>query len=218
MAGRGKHNTGTAKGVAVWYRQQRWTDTSAVELFAMPLEGQQLVASWTIGDVRADVERWTTDVDELATSDATGRDTTTRYELRHVDEAGKVRGTSHLRRVVAEEVDEAGEVKPTGDLLSINVQLQKSLERANAQVIESSRVATQTAAAAIEAQKASLVMLSQAYTLIGGLQASNVELHADKLDAKPAPAQPSAGDEAFRELIKIIGPKVAMKLLENMED
>lgn len=213
----GKHNTGTAKGVLVWYRQQRWTDASTIELFAVPLEGQQLVASWTLADVRADLERWSTDVDELATSDAAGRDTTTRYELRHSDEAGKVRGTSHLRRVVAVEQDETGEPKPTGDLLSINVQLQKSLERANAQVIESSRIATQTAAAAIEAQKASLVMLSQAYTLIGGLQATNVELHADKLDAQPS-KQASAGDEAFRELVKLIGPKVAMKLLEKMED
>ena len=209
-------HTGTAKGFEVWYRQQRWGDGATVELHALAMEGPQCVATWSVEDMRAQgIGEWAQSVDDLASSDASARDVTTRYELRHVGGDGRTRGTSNLRRVVVRDEDATG--KPTGDLMSINVQLQKSLERANGQVIEAARVATQVAQASADAQRQSMVLLGQAYALIGALQTTNVEMHADRIESQP-PTKRTAGDEAFAALVQHVAPIAVATFMESMDD
>ena len=207
-------NTGTIKGIAVWYRQQRWSDGARVELHAVPMEGAQLVSSWSVPEIRQGVDLWTEEVDAVASTDATGRETSTKYELRNIDDEGRVRGIMHLRRVVAPR-DGDDDTKPTGTAESIIQQLQRSLERANAQVIESARVAVQVAQSAVDSQRASMALLGQAYQTIGALQQSNVLMHADQIE-KPKPREKSVGDVAFEEVVKLAVPVLARKVISEM--
>lgn len=209
-----KANTGTIKGIAVWYRQQRWSDGARVELHAVPMEGAQLVSSWSVPEIRQGVDLWTEEVDAVASTDATGRETSTKYELRNIDDEGRVRGIMHLRRVVAPR-DGDDDTKPTGTAESIIQQLQRSLERANAQVIESARVAVQVAQSAVDSQRASMALLGQAYQTIGALQQSNVLMHADQIE-KPKPREKSVGDVAFEEVVKLAVPVLARKVISEM--
>lgn len=209
-----KANTGTIKGIAVWYRQQRWSDGARVELHAVPMEGAQLVSSWSVPEIRQGVDLWTEEVDAVASTDATGRETSTKYELRNIDDEGRVRGIMHLRRVVAPR-DGDDDTKPTGTAESIIQQLQRSLERANAQVIESARVAVQVAQSAVDSQRASMALLGQAYQTIGALQQSNVLMHADQIE-KPKPREKSVGDVAFEEVVKLAVPVLARKVMSEM--
>jgi len=209
-----KANTGTIKGIAVWYRQQRWSDGARVELHAVPMEGAQLVSSWSVPEIRQGVDMWTEEVDAVASTDATGRETSTKYELRNIDDEGRVRGIMHLRRVVAPR-DGDDDTKPTGTAESIIQQLQRSLERANAQVIESARVAVQVAQSAVDSQRASMALLGQAYQTIGALQQSNVLMHADQIE-KPKPREKSVGDVAFEEVVKLAVPVLARKVMSEM--
>jgi predicted kinase len=195
-------SSGTPITLGAWIRNSKVVEASTFELSSVSMEGPQIVATWTGAEVLADHEAWCAAVDALATQDAQGRGQTTRYELRHVRD-DRVVGTTHLRRVLAADKEDASSFD--GSSQAVIRQLAQSMERAHSQVIEAAR-------AAIEAQRASMVLLGQAYTLIGGLQASNVELHAEKLENSPAQ---SKQNEAFSEMLKLVGPVLMKKLMEG---
>lgn len=199
-------STGTPKSIATWLRNLRVDSECTFELAARSMEGFQAVASWTGAEVAAEPEQWAERVDGLTTADAAGRGLTTAYELRQI-RGERVQHTTHLRRVIALEKDPAGDGFD-GSSQAVIRQMAQSMERAHSQVIEAAR-------AAIEAQRASMVLLGQAYQLIGGLQATNVELHAQQLEATPAH---SRKDDTTKALIETFGPIVMQKLLTELNN
>ncbi len=206
-----KH-TGTPKGIQVWFRSLMTTDESRVELVAVALEGPQLVTEWSKSEVVRDLEAWSNQVDELALNDAQARDLTTRYELRHLV-GDRMRGVFHLRRVVERDPEESSQMHmgPAHDAAGMIRQLSLSLERAHAQVIDSARVATSTANAAIASQQAALATLAQSYLLIERLQ-DRIRVQEPEPEA---PKPPSAGDVAFQEVIKQVTPMLVGKLMAS---
>ncbi len=210
-------DTGTVKGIKVWLGQQRAAAGAVVELHACPIDGRVLVSSWELAEIKGDVDAWAPLVDELATSDARSRgEPTMSYDLiMRVDDA--TRGTMRLRR---EGIEPGGQRQPTGSMQDIVAQLQKSTERAHAQVIESARVATQTAQAAYAGQAAALTALSQAHALIGSLMTTNVSLHADRIDATDAAAAAATSknpkDDMFRTMMELAMPTIVERLGEHL--
>jgi hypothetical protein len=196
-----KH-TGTAKGIATWLRNCRIDDESSFELAALEMNGAQTVASWTRDEVTPDPNEWCGRVDILATQDAEGRGSTTRYELRHV-KADRVVGVSMLRRVVVASID--GEGFDGSNPKDIIKQLASAAERAQSQVIEMSR-------AAMESQRGAMQLLRDAYQLLGAMQVTSLEQHARLLEVEGKQGPTKETDPMVKQLIATFGPGVAAKL------
>ncbi len=211
--------TGTPKGIHAWLRQQRMSDGAIVILDAMPLEGRTVVAEWTSDDVVRDPEAWSEMVSELAQGDADARGASTKYELRHVAGNRQV-GVMPLRRVVDVPRDGDDDAPPpVTDVGTFMSSMARMLDSAHKQVIESSRVAMQAAQSANETQRASLAMLSQAYTIIATQQNALALAAEEKRESAPVVAaeksgMAKAGDEAFAMLSKIAVNKYGPQLVD----
>jgi len=202
-------STGTPKGIETWLRSQRIEPGSIFTLVVQSLEGSETVGSWEASIVAAGVEAWTCEVCELASEDAEGRGQTTRYALRH-ERDEKIRGMTALRRIVVDD-DDRDRLSFDGTNAGLVSKLLASLERAQSQVIEASK-------GAVEAQRASMALLTASYGMLGQLQIQNAGLHAQTIDlrasvaeAQPAPAQP----DLIRTMVETMGPHVAAKLAEK---
>jgi len=202
-------STGTPKGIETWLRSQRLEPGSIFSLAVQSLEGSEIVGSWEASLVAAGVEAWTCEVCELATHDAEGRGQTTRYALRH-DRDDKNRGMTSLRRVVVDD-DDRDRLSFDGTNAGLVSKLLASLERAQSQVIEASK-------GAVEAQRASMALLTASYGMLGQLQIQNAGLHAQTIDlratvaeATPAPVAP----DMMHTMIETMGPHVAARLVEK---
>lgn len=212
--------TGTVKGILTWIRQQRAGEVSTVDLVAMPLEGPTVIVSWPFDEATRDVDTWAALVLDMAQDDAEARGASTKYELRHVRD-GRQAGVMPLRRVVErieQSDDDAPQVNDVGSMMGTFARM---LDAAHRQVIESSRVAMQAAQSANETQRASLAMLSQAYTIIA-TQQNALALQAEEARAVQAtpPAEKSglarAGDEAVGTLMQIAAAKYGPRIIEQV--
>lgn len=192
-----------------WLRQTRPSETSSIALYCEDIAGGALVCEWLPSDL-GDVDEWAASVCELAKGDAHARGASQRYTLRHLRD-DRLRGQTWLRIVVRktkeEEADEGSGAAYDGSVVSILSQLQRSNDRAQAQLLEMAKMS-------IEGQKAALALLGQCYQHIGQLQARNAELH----EAANPPQLPSRGadEDPMRLMLQTVGPHIANALAEKL--
>lgn len=217
--------TGTTKGICTWLRQQRFDESSRIDLYALPLESPALVVTWPSEEAARDPDAWADLVIGMAQDDADARGVTTKYELRHMRGDRQV-GVMPLRRCVeSTSTDEEDAPQPVTDVGSMMATMARMLDQSHRQVIEASKVAMQSAASANETQRASLAMLSQAYTIIATQQNALAIAAEERREAMPsAPAEKTgmakAGDEAAQMLMGLAvqkyGPAIIEKFLGPM--
>lgn len=201
-------STGTPKSLDQWLRSLAWREDSTVELHVINLDSTEVVTSWTREAVTTDPLAWSESAISVADADAEGRGQTTRYQLRHVLRDGKVSGATTLRRVVA--LEEQANDRFDGTASGLVGRLLQSNEKAYAQVLESSRLAT-------ESQQKSLNLLGQAYVHAQKLQAENDELRS-RLGAMPqAPSsKPDIVDTMIREMAPSVGLAMVQKFMPEL--
>lgn len=192
-----------------WVRNTRPNEASTIALYCEDIGGGALVCEWNLADL-ADVDEWAASVCELAKGDAHARGASQRYTLRHMRD-DRLRGQTWLRIVVRktkeEEADEREGATYDGSVVSILSQLQRSNDRAQAQLLQMAQMS-------IEGQKAALALLGQCYQHIGQLQARNAELH----EAANPPQLPSRGadEDPMRLMLQTVGPHIANALAEKL--
>lgn len=155
-------------------------------------ESQQ-IAEWT-HDQLVDIEAWSVDVAELAQSDAEARGISTRYALQHVVD-GRTRQT-HPIRVKVESERESTEATLDGSTASIITQLQRHLERSNAQLGQLAGNAVNTTERAMQALARSYVVIEQ--------QQRTIAEQAAKLAKREKPASEAEEPDQFVEFIKTV--------------
>lgn len=195
--------------VKAWLRQTRPSEASTISLMCEDIAGGALVCEWELADL-ADADEWSTSVCDLARADAHARGSSQRYTLRHMRD-DRLRGQTWLRIVVRkskeEEADERDGASYDGSVVSILSQLQRSNDRAQAQLLEMAKMS-------IEGQKAALALLGQCYQHIGQLQARNAELH--EAANPPEIKAPRGDDDPMRLMLQTVGPHIANVLAERL--
>lgn len=203
---------GSPQEVKAWLRQTRPSESSTFELQLEDMAAGQTIGTWSTIELEP-VEQWADDLCELMRSDADARGTGQyRYTLRHVV-GERVKSVKSFRMVVRRESDEDAETQLDGSMLSVFQQLQRSSDAKDKQLIEMVR-------ASVEAQKASMALLGQAYGHIQNLQRSNAELALalteSETEQASASTKRSAEDDPFRAMLETVGPHVANRVLEKL--